>query len=148
MSRGVNENFQTLQIQDSGKVKQRLLVSVSPGQNSEQLVRRAYQLAHALNCWWGAVYVEISPALSVRDQLQMSRTLTLARSLGAEVITMTDPDMVRGLLCTAMQNRVTQIIIEKKVWTSHRKIFRNDRSLKRLLRESGEIDIHTVVFKE
>src|ERR1700678_610856 len=147
MRRGVNEHYQTLQIQESGEVKQRLLVSVCPGQISEPLVRRAHQLAHALNCWWGAVYVETSSALSAQDQLQLSRTLTLARSLGAEVITMTESDLVRGLLRTVIQNRVTQLIIGKQVWISHRRILRNDKSLKRLLQESGEFDIHTVVSK-
>jgi two-component system, OmpR family, sensor histidine kinase KdpD len=133
---------------ESGKQEQRLLVAVSASQTSEQLVRWAHRLSHALNCWWGAVYVETTSSLSESDQRLLSRTLTLARSLGAEVITMTNTDLVQGLLETALQNGVTQIIIGKSSGPSYRRLFRNDKWLERLLQESGELDIHVVRFKE
>jgi two-component system sensor histidine kinase KdpD len=137
-----------MRIQKSGEPKQRLLVAVSPSQISEQLVRRTHRLARALNCWWGAVYVEALPALPKEDQLQLSRTLALARMLGAEVLTTTDTDIVRGLLRAALQHGVTQVIIGKPVGSSYRRFFRSDRWLERLLRESGGIDIQVVRLKE
>jgi two-component system, OmpR family, sensor histidine kinase KdpD len=124
------------------------LVAVSPSQNSEQLVRWAHRLSLALNCWWGAVYVETASSLSETDQSLLSRTLSVARSLGAEVITMTNTDLVQGLLETALQRCASQIIIGKSAGTSYRRLFRNDKWMDRLLQESGELDIHVVRFKE
>jgi two-component system, OmpR family, sensor histidine kinase KdpD len=147
-SRGVSKEDQSKLIPEPGNQEQRLLVAVSPSQISEQLVRWAHRLSLALNCWWGAVYVETSASLSEADQWQLSRTLALARSLGAEVITTTDSDLVQGLLLTALQRGVTQIIIGKRAGPSYRRLFRTDRWLERLLQESGELDIHVVRFKE
>jgi two-component system sensor histidine kinase KdpD len=144
----VNRNDQTTAITEPGKQDQRLLVAVSAGQTSEQLVRWAHRLSLALNCLWGAVYVETASSLSESDQRLLSRTLALARSLGAEVITLTNTDLVQGLLETALQRGVTQIIIGKSRGPSYRRLLRNDKWLERLLQESGEIDIHVVRFKE
>jgi len=144
----MSEKSQMMQVQEHSKLEQRLLLGVSPSQISEQLVRWTHRLAIALNCWWGAVYVETPSILSEEDQLQLSRALALARSLGAEVITMTGSDVEQGLLRTALQRGVTQIIIGKPVGTSYRNLFRNNRRLEKLLRQSGELDIHVVRFKE
>src|ERR1700733_14383377 len=136
---GVNENDWTMQARGSGKKEQRLLVAVSPSQISEQLVHWAHRLASALDCCWGAVYVETPAVLSMEDQLQLSRTLALARTLGADVITTTDPDVVHGLLRTVSERGVTQIILGKPVGGSFQRFFRNDRWIDRLLQESGEL---------
>jgi two-component system, OmpR family, sensor histidine kinase KdpD len=107
----MSERGQPKQTEDNGQQEQRLLVAVSPSQISEQLVHWPHRLARALNCWWCAVYVETSAALSDEEQLRLSHALALARTLGAEVITTTDTDIVPGLLRTALQRGVTQIII-------------------------------------
>jgi two-component system sensor histidine kinase KdpD len=145
---GVHEKSQMMPLPEQGKLEQRLLVGVSPSLTSEQLVRWTHRLARALNCWWGVVYVETTSLLPEEEQVQLSRTLALARSLGAEVITMTASDVVQGLLRTALQRGVTQIIIGKPVGVSYPRLFRNDRRLEKLLRQSGELDIHVVRFKE
>jgi two-component system sensor histidine kinase KdpD len=134
--------------QEPGHQQQRLLVAISPSQISEQLVRWTHRLARALNCWWCAVYVETSSVLNDEEQLQLSHAFSLARTLGAEVITTTDTDIVQGLLLTALQRGVTQIIIGKSGAAAYRRLFRNGRWLERLLNESGELDIHVVRFKE
>jgi two-component system sensor histidine kinase KdpD len=94
------------------------------------------------------VYVETSTNVPEQEQLQLSRTLALARSLGAEVITTTESDVVQGLLRTALQRSVTQVIVGKQVGAGYRRLLRNDRRLEKLLRQSGELDIHVVRFKE
>jgi two-component system, OmpR family, sensor histidine kinase KdpD len=142
------ETSQTARMQDPAKLERRLMVAVSPYPASEQLVRWTHRLATALNCWWCAVYVETSSSLSAEDQLRLSHTLALARAFGAEVVTTTEPDLVQGLLRTASQRGVTEIIIGKPIRASYRRLFRNDKWLEKLLRESGELDIHAVRFKE
>jgi two-component system, OmpR family, sensor histidine kinase KdpD len=136
-----------MQTQEGGQSEQRLLVSVTPSQISEQLVRWTHRMALALNCWWCAVYVETS-SLTEPEQLQLSRTLALARTLGAEVITTAESDIVHGLLRTTLERTVTQIIVAKPPGAFYRRFFRNGRFLERLLRESGELDVHVVCFKE
>jgi two-component system sensor histidine kinase KdpD len=144
----MNRDTPTNEIQEPGKPGQRLLVAMAPGQISEPLVRWTQSLARSLGCAWDAVYVETASNLSEEDQLQVSGTLALARALGAEVITVSDPDFVRGLLRTALERKATQIVIGKKADASYWSLFRSDKWLARLLRESRELDIHVVRFLE
>jgi two-component system, OmpR family, sensor histidine kinase KdpD len=128
---------------------QRLLVAVTPGQISEQLVEWAHRFAAKLHCPWAVVYVEGDAELTEEEQAQVTRTLALARGAGAEVMTESDPDFVRGLLRTALQLNATQIIVAKPVASPYyRRLLKKDQWLERLLRESGEIDIHVVRLKE
>ena len=143
----MDEQSGTKPISETRRV-QRLLVAVGASPAAEQLVRWTHRLAVALDCWWGAVYVESTAILSEAEQQQLSRVLSLARSLGAEVITMTDPDLVEALLQMALQRNVTQIVIGKSTRRFHRRLFRSDKWMERLLQQSGELDIHVVRFKE
>ena len=67
-----------------------------------------------------------------------------ARELGAEVFATTDDDLVRGLLRIGRQQNATQIIVGKPVGTGWLEWWRGDRMLKRLARESGDIDLQVV----
>lgn len=144
----MNKKDQPSPIPEAARHEQRLLVAVSSSQIAEQLVRWTHRLSLDLDCWWGAVYVESTASLSEADQRQLSRTLALARSLGAEVITMTDPDLVEALLQTALERSATQIVIGKSTGGIYRRFFRSDKWMERLLQESRELDIHIVRFKE
>ena len=54
-----------------------------------------------------------SRALSDEDQARLAKNLALARELGAEIITTTDDDVVRGILRTAREQNATQIVAGK-----------------------------------
>ena len=95
------------------KTGNRLLVAVGPSPLSEPLIRWTRRMADELQCPWVAVHVEGLRALSEPDQARLARNLAAARELGAEVITTTDEDLVRGLLRVAGEQNVTQIIFGK-----------------------------------
>lgn len=126
----------------------RLLLAMTPGRISESLVHWTHQLATSLNCSWCALYIESAATIDEDDQAQLSRTLSLARSLGAEVITQSNPDVVSGLLRTAMQRNVTQIIVGKASCNRPGLFHWRDKWLDRLLQESGDIGIHVISGNE
>ena len=95
------------------KSSQRLLVAVSPSPTSASLVRWTRRLTGELHAAWLAVYVESTRALSDEDQARLARNLALARELGAEIITTTDDDVVRGILRIAREQNATQIVVGK-----------------------------------
>ena len=138
----VRDYMQVMQITGPWKTGHRLLVGLSPSPLSEQMARWTRRLADSLSCEWAAVYVETSAPLSDAAQSRLAANLAVARELGAEVITTVDEDVVRGLLRVARQHNITQIIVGKPgraVWP-----LPGDGSLRRLVRESGNIDIHIV----
>jgi two-component system sensor histidine kinase KdpD len=140
----VRDYMQAMQISGPWKSGHRLLVAVSPSPLSAQLVGWTRRLADSLDCPWVAVYVEIPRLLNEPEQTRLTRNLALARELGAEVITTTDADVVRGILRVARQHNVTQIVVGKSGEHPLREFLRGGSILHRMVRESGDIDIHVV----
>jgi two-component system, OmpR family, sensor histidine kinase KdpD len=64
--------------------------------------------------------------------------------LGAEIITTADSDVARGILRVARQQNVTQIVVGKPGGDGAIDWWRGGRLLRRLVRESGRIELHVV----
>ncbi len=126
------------------KTGSRLLVAVSSSPLSESLIRWTRRTADSLRCPWVAVYVESSHPLTDEAQARLEKNLALARTLGAEVVTTADEDLVNGLLRIAHQHNVTQIIVGKPDVGGVLSWLRAGQLLRRLTRESGDIDLHIV----
>ncbi len=95
------------------KTGHRLLVAVSASPFSESLIRWTRRMADSLQCPWLAVHVESSRLPDEAAQSRLEKNLSLARTLGAEVIDTADENLARGLLRIARQNNVSQIIVGK-----------------------------------
>lgn len=121
-----------------------LLVAVSPSPLSEPLIRWTRRLGDALQARWLAVYVETSRPLSEAEQTRLTTNLTVARQLGAEVITTTDEDVVSGLLRTAREQNVTQIVFGKPGGPAWLDKLRGRSVLQRLIEASGGVDVLVV----
>jgi two-component system sensor histidine kinase KdpD len=126
------------------KTGNRLLVAVGPSPLSEALTRWTRRMADELRCPWLAVHVEGTRPLSEADQARLSRNLDTARELGAEVITTSDEDLARGLLRVARERNVTQIILGKPAGGGFLNWVRSGRLIRRLMAESGDIDLHVI----
>ena len=126
------------------KTGHRLLVAVSASPLSESLIRWTRRMADSLKCPWLAVHVENSRALDPAAQSRLEKNLTLARTLGAEVIDTADENLARGLLRIARQNNVSQIIVGKPAAANVLEWFRAGTLLRQLARDSGDIDLQVV----
>jgi two-component system sensor histidine kinase KdpD len=126
------------------KTGNRLMVAVGPSPLSEALTRWTRRMADELRCPWIAVHVEATRPLSEAAQSRLSRNLDSARELGAEVITTTDEDLARGLLRVARERNVTQIILGKPSGGGLLHWLRSGRLIRRLMQESGDIDLHVI----
>jgi two-component system sensor histidine kinase KdpD len=90
------------------------------------------------------VYVEVPHPLSEEDKQRLDRHLGLARSLGAQVTTTTDDDVVRALLRVARNENATQLVVGKPAGWHALDLLRGGSFLNRLIRESGPIDVHVI----
>ena len=140
----VRDYMQVMQIQGPWKTGHRLLVAVSPSPFSAQMVRWTRRLADSLDARWMAVHVESSHPYSEEEQGRLTKNLALARELGAEVIATVDENLIRGIMRVARQQNVTQIVVGKPAREGTWKFFRRGWLLRRLVEESGDIDIHVV----
>ena len=144
VGQNVRDYLSVRKITGPWKSGQRLLVAISPSPLSESMARWTRRLADNLQSPWLAVYVDTGRPLSTADQARLQKNLTLAKELGAEVITTSDTDVVGAILRVANQHNVTQIVAGKPARAGFLESFRPNQVLNRLIRESGNIDVHCV----
>jgi two-component system, OmpR family, sensor histidine kinase KdpD len=130
-------------IRGAWKSGERILVAVSPSPYSEYLLRWTRRMAFNAKVPWIALYIEKDRELSAEASEILHRNMTLAEELGAEVISTSDEDIVKGLLRVAEQKNVTQIIAGKPLRRYFTDYF-GGNLVERLLKKCGDIEIHIV----
>ncbi|MBF0510961.1 MAG: sensor histidine kinase KdpD [Candidatus Omnitrophica bacterium] len=123
---------------------ERILVAVGVTPFSESLIRMTRRWSGMLDSSWIALHVEGSTPLSEEDKERLLKTLTLARQLGAEIIHHVDDDLAQGIIDVANKENVTQIIVGKTIEKSWQRVFRIPTLADRLIKLSGQIDVHMV----
>jgi two-component system, OmpR family, sensor histidine kinase KdpD len=140
----VHDYLQAMQITGPWQSGHRLLVAVSASPFSQQMIRWTRRLADNFDCPWIAVYVDQAKPLGEAAQERLTQHLALARELGAELITTADADLASGILRVARQQNVTQIVIGKPGGDGMLEWISGGKLLRRLVRESGHIELHIV----
>ncbi len=129
-------------------LEERLMVSLSsrPG-SSLQLLRKAARAAGDANADWYAVHVE-TPAestqkISTRDFRALLDSINLAADMGAEVVWLKGPDVVKALLDFAHEKRITRIIVGRTRPGLLSRLF--SRSVtQRLIDQARDFDVHVI----
>lgn len=122
--------------------KEKLLVCVGTGQESQKVIRATSRLASNLQTDWLAVHVEL-PHYSEQQRNTAIQSLRLAEQLGAETAVLTGFDVVKEVIDFARSQNVTTIVIWKRMRSRLKTLM--FRSLADdLVRRSGEIDVYIV----
>ncbi|MFO0574749.1 MAG: sensor histidine kinase KdpD [Polyangia bacterium] len=132
-------------IADTWAATERLLVCVGPSPLCERVVRAARRMAAGLRAPWIAVYVE-TPAherLGPADRARLERSLRLAESLGAEVVTLGGTTVARAVLDYARDHNITKIVLGKPTHPRWRDVLRG-ALVDDLIRGSGDIDVYVI----
>lgn len=122
----------------------KLMVAVGPSPFSEALIRWTRRTASALGAPWIAVYVESSIPLGEEERLGLAKTLSMARQLGAHVISTAGHDLVGTLLRVAQEEHVTQIVVGKPAESPLLDLLGGGSSVQRLIRLSGPLEVCVV----
>ena len=99
---------------DAWSVTERLMVLVGTTSASEALITATRKLAFNLEAPWIAAYIDTAETLSEEKQAIVAKNINLARSLGAEIFTLTDTDVPSALVRLALQKNVTQLVVGRK----------------------------------
>jgi two-component system, OmpR family, sensor histidine kinase KdpD len=130
------------------KSGERILVAVGPGPYSEYIIRWTRRVAFNFNAPWLALYVRQKKELSKAAQDLLTKNLNLAGELGAEVISTVEENISDGLLRIAEENNITQIVVGKPLRRYLSDYFSGGNIVERLLKSSGDIEIHIVTQPE
>lgn len=126
------------------KTNERPMVAIDTSPNSERLIRWTRRVAAALDTPWVVVYVETSRPLGEVEKASLTKNLSLARQLGAEVVITAQEDIVGALLQVAREHNITQIVIGKTLKNLLRQFIRGGSLISQLIRRSGDIDIYVI----
>lgn len=134
----------TIERASGWKPRERLLVAISHSPHSQKLIRTTRRLAFALNAPWIAVHVDTGKALEAEDTQMLVKNLTLARDLGAEVITTQDPDIAVAIERIARQKQATQIIVGRSPRKPFLGLWKRKSLIDRLATDCEDLDIHVI----
>ncbi|MCL4393364.1 MAG: DUF4118 domain-containing protein [Chloroflexi bacterium] len=112
---------------------------------SERLIRTARRLAEELDAEWFAVYVETPnlTRLPAAKRERIARTLHLAETLGAKVVTVPGASVAETIVGYARSHNVTKIIAGKPVRSRWVDLLRGS-VVDQIIRHSGNIDVYVM----
>jgi two-component system, OmpR family, sensor histidine kinase KdpD len=135
--REVRRHMKENAIRGPWRSRERLLVAVAPSPHAERLIRLGRRLADGLDATWIAAHADTGMLMDEASRDRLSANLALARSLGAEVVSVNGSDAAEVLVDLARRENVTQIIAGKAL---HTRLWQRGLS-DRLVQMSGEIDV-------
>ncbi|MGE5696771.1 MAG: ATP-binding protein [Candidatus Sericytochromatia bacterium] len=129
------------------EARERVVVAVTGGPESETLVRRAFRIASKSSAELMVVHVARGDGLSGVSAPQMGKVRELAASLGATVHTVVGDDVPTALLEFAREVNATQLVLGTSRRSRWARIFAEGIGAV-IVQQSGPIDVHMVTHPE
>ncbi|OBB95734.1 sensor histidine kinase KdpD [Mycobacterium sp. 852002-30065_SCH5024008] len=129
------------------EARERVVVAVTGGPESETLVRRASRIASKSSAELMVVHVIRGDGLAGLSEARMAKIRELASSLDASLHTVVGDDVATALLEFAREMNATQLVIgtsRRSRWT---RLFEEGIGA-RIVEQSGKIDVHLVTHEE
>lgn len=131
-------------IEGPWQTNERLLVAVSYSPYSARLIRATRRMAYNLESPWIALYVDTGELLNVEDKENLQKNLSLARELGAELVTIADTDVANAIQKICEEKNVTQIVMGRPDRRFFRDMVSRGTLLDQLVRTTSKIDVHVI----
>jgi two-component system sensor histidine kinase KdpD len=129
------------------EARERVVVAVTGGPESETLVRRASRIASKSSAELMVVHVVRGDGLSGVSAPQMGKVRELATSLGATVHTVVGDDVPTALLDFAREMNATQLVLGTSRRSRWARIFDEGIGAS-IVQQSASIDVHMVTHPE
>ena len=134
----LKDHLSIQQIDSPWNTNERLIVAVSHSPHSAKLIRAARRMAFNLEAPWIAIHIDNGTQLNPTDQQTLLKNMSLARELGAEVISLYDTDFATALNRIAIEKNATQIILGRPERYTFRAL------LNTLIKQTHFVDIHII----
>jgi two-component system sensor histidine kinase KdpD len=134
-------------ITDLWEARERVVVAVTGGPESETLVRRASRIASKSSAELMVVHVIRGDGLAGVSERKMGKIRELANSLDASLHTVVGDDVPTALLDFARENNATQLVIGTSRRPRWARIFEEGIG-PTIVERSGKIDVHMVTHEE
>ncbi len=134
-------------ISDTWEARERVVVAVTGGPESETLVRRAFRIASKSSAELMVVHVVRGDGLAGVSAPEMGRVRELAISLGATLHTVVGDDVPAALLDFAREMNATQLVLGTSRRSRWARMF--DEGIgATVVQHSAKIDVHMVTHEQ
>lgn len=134
-------------ITETWEARERVVVAVTGGPESETLVRRASRIASKSSAELMVVHVIRGDGLAGLSEARMGKIRELASSLDASLHTVVGDDVPTALLDFAREMNATQLVIGTSRRSRWARVFEEGIGA-RIVEVSGKIDVHLVTHEE
>lgn len=134
-------------ITDTWEARERVVVAVTGGPESETLVRRASRIASKSSAELMVVHVIRDDGLAGLSESRMAKIRELASSLDASLHTIVGDEVPAALLEFAREMNATQLVIGTSRRSRWARLFEEGIG-PRIVELSGKIDVHLVTHEE
>ncbi|WP_145012150.1 sensor histidine kinase [Mycobacterium marseillense] len=134
-------------ITDMWEARERVVVAVTGGPESETLVRRASRIASKSSAELMVVHVVRGDGLAGLSESRMTKVRELATSLDASLHTVVGDEVPTALLEFAREMNATQLVIGTSRRSRWARLFEEGIGA-RIVELSGKIDVHLVTHEE
>jgi two-component system, OmpR family, sensor histidine kinase KdpD len=134
-------------ITDTWEARERVVVAVTGGPESETLVRRASRIASKSSAQLMVVHVVRGDGLSSVNPREMGKVRELAASLGATVHIVVGDDVPTALLDFARETNSTQLVLGTSRRSRWARLFSEGIGTA-TINDSGKIDVHIVTHEQ
>jgi two-component system sensor histidine kinase KdpD len=134
-------------ITDTWEARERVVVAVTGGPESETLVRRASRIASKSSAELMVVHVIRGDGLAGVSAPKMGKVREVAASLGATLHTVVGDDVPTALLDFARDENATQVVLGTSRRSRWARIFDEGIGAS-VVQQSGPIDVHMVTHPE
>ena len=134
-------------ITDTWEARERVVVAVTGGPESETLVRRASRIASKSSAQLMVVHVVRGDGLSGVSPREMGKVRELAASLGATVHIVVGDDVSTALLDFARETNATQLVIGSSRRSRWARVLSEGIGAA-TINDSGKIDVHIVTHEQ
>ncbi|OBK18607.1 sensor histidine kinase [Mycobacterium asiaticum] len=134
-------------ITDTWEARERVVVAVTGGPESETLVRRASRIASKASAELMVVHIVRGDGLAGLSEARLAKLRELANSLDASLHTVLGDDVPLALLDFAREINATQLVIGTSRRSRWARMF--DEGIgSAIVERSGKIDVHMVTHEE
>ncbi|MCX6230272.1 MAG: sensor histidine kinase KdpD [Bacteroidetes bacterium] len=138
----LHDYLQQKRIKGPWKTGLHLLVAMGSSPYSAKLLRWAKNLSYSMDAKIQAIYVETTHNLTLKEQEQFNKNISLAKQLGIKVRIITSNDIVKAIVNFAQKENVTHIFVGKPRIRNLFSMFQLGNFVNRLIRYSGNIDVY------
>ncbi len=131
-------------VKDYRSISEHLMVAVSSSPHSEYLVRAARRISYTLRIPWMALYIDNGIVLNEVEKQSLSKNLSLARELGAEVVASSHPNLFEAIQKAIKQYQVTQIVMGRPGKWTFKEVWEGGTLLDHIARQNRGIDLYII----